>query len=422
MLDSLEAETDQHYEEPDGADIEWDDFEWSKDQEEGDKRVDFVFTGNEAGGPSDSVRRKLGESPTVMACFFQFFTAKLVKTIVTQTDLYAAQAAAKKATDKDDEDASDEEAAKEEEEEEKEEESEDEDEEEKEDGEEEEKEGEEEEEEDDEDTEDEEEDGDEEEFVPEEDADEEDESGKQEEEQEDEEEDEGLEDGLFSRSWIPLSGRRWDFLFFLSSLVFMGLFNNANPPLFFEDHTWAVEHGMAPMGHPFIQDYIELSLNSWQQILRNLHFADNAHTNLMDRAYKVRSLLNSFKRQCLKNWRPGKWLSIDEMMIRFKGRLGWRQFMKDKPIHWGIKLWGIAAASVGYLMTFDIYCGKALDGTAQKGLATTVTVNLIDEIRKKWIWTGGMVLFINYFMFKTNIFCLFCVSQATFTWIISTLQ
>ena len=32
--------------------------------------------------------------------------------------------------------------------------------------------------------------------------------------------------------------------------------------------------------------------------------------------------------------------------------------MKDKPIKFGIKLWGLAEASCGYLIAFDIYCGK----------------------------------------------------------------
>jgi len=31
-------------------------------------------------------------------------------------------------------------------------------------------------------------------------------------------------------------------------------------------------------------------------------------------------------------------LAVDEAMIPFKGRLGFKQYMKDKPTEWGIKV------------------------------------------------------------------------------------
>ena len=32
-------------------------------------------------------------------------------------------------------------------------------------------------------------------------------------------------------------------------------------------------------------------------------------------------------------------MTDDEAIVPFKGRLGFKQFMKDKPIKFGIKLW-----------------------------------------------------------------------------------
>ena len=51
-------------------------------------------------------------------------------------------------------------------------------------------------------------------------------------------------------------------------------------------------------------------------------------------------------------------MSIDEAMIRYKGRLFFRQYMPKKPIKWGIKVWMVADAKKGYVSNFDIYLGK----------------------------------------------------------------
>ena len=32
-------------------------------------------------------------------------------------------------------------------------------------------------------------------------------------------------------------------------------------------------------------------------------------------------------------------ISVDEVMIRFDGRLAWKQYMPKKPVKWRIKLW-----------------------------------------------------------------------------------
>ena len=37
--------------------------------------------------------------------------------------------------------------------------------------------------------------------------------------------------------------------------------------------------------------------------------------------------------------------SVDEAMIPFKGRLAFKQYMKDKPTKWGIKVFVLADAT-----------------------------------------------------------------------------
>ena len=43
-------------------------------------------------------------------------------------------------------------------------------------------------------------------------------------------------------------------------------------------------------------------------------------------------------------------LSVDEGMIRYKGRLFFRKYMPRKPVKWGIKVWMAAEANTAFTL------------------------------------------------------------------------
>jgi hypothetical protein len=48
------------------------------------------------------------------------------------------------------------------------------------------------------------------------------------------------------------------------------------------------------------------------------------------------------------------------MMIKFKGRSSFKQYIKEKPIKQGYKVWVLADASTGYVYNFEVYSGKSV--------------------------------------------------------------
>ncbi|GFV68836.1 piggyBac transposable element-derived protein 4 [Trichonephila clavipes] len=78
-------------------------------------------------------------------------------------------------------------------------------------------------------------------------------------------------------------------------------------------------------------------------ILGNIHLNDN---NLMpkkseknfDKLYKVRPLLDHLSEMFLKVFKPGQKQSIEESMIKFKGRSSLKQYIPKKPIKRGYKV------------------------------------------------------------------------------------
>lgn len=58
--------------------------------------------------------------------------------------------------------------------------------------------------------------------------------------------------------------------------------------------------------------------------------------------------------------RPEQYLTIDEMMIPYKGRYspGLKQYMDNKPCKWGIKLWSLANSNGKYVQKIEFYTGS----------------------------------------------------------------
>lgn len=87
-----------------------------------------------------------------------------------------------------------------------------------------------------------------------------------------------------------------------------------------------------------------MSQNRYQLLTAFLHFNDN-DTRIprgqegYDPLFKVRPLLDITDARYISAYAPDKKLSIDESMIKFKGRIFCRQYLPAKPTKWGIKHW-----------------------------------------------------------------------------------
>jgi len=90
-----------------------------------------------------------------------------------------------------------------------------------------------------------------------------------------------------------------------------------------------------------------------------LHVVDPAAENPGDKLRKVQSFVNDFKSKCLSLYQPRQQVAIDERMVKSRHRSGIRQYIRDKPTKWGLKLWVLADSCNGYTIDFNIYIGKA---------------------------------------------------------------
>lgn len=151
---------------------------------------------------------------------------------------------------------------------------------------------------------------------------------------------------------------------------------------------------MGPCSLPSISSYWSTSLfynmkfwssrmsrNRFQLILRFLHFADNSLPS-DDRLYKVRPILTHFNDIMRKNYVPDKKLSIDESMMLWRGRLFFRQYIKNKKHKYGVKFYKLCESN-GLIQKIKIYCGKAEIPDKNTGHATQVVIDLMEDYLDK---------------------------------------
>lgn len=124
------------------------------------------------------------------------------------------------------------------------------------------------------------------------------------------------------------------------------------------------------------------------QIMRYLHFVDNReevkdkNAPGYDKLFKVRKLLDLLLPRFVEVYSPERNLSIDETLIKFKGKIYFRQFIPIKPGRFGIKCFTLAEASSGYGLVSKVYTGKE-NGVVQTDLGRKAVMGLMESYLDK---------------------------------------
>ncbi|XP_058872197.1 piggyBac transposable element-derived protein 4-like [Acipenser ruthenus] len=194
--------------------------------------------------------------------------------------------------------------------------------------------------------------------------------------------------------WDPVSIK--ELYQFLGILIFMGLLTT---------HTvrdyWSPRR---PYGIPFC--HTVMSRKRYEAIAWTLHISDPEEdkendqkkgTPQHDRLFRLRPHLDSLLLSCKAYYHPRQNLSIDERMVASKARIGFKQYMKAKPIKWGFKLFVLADAHNGYTCDFNIYTGKSKSDSG-KGLSYDSVMNLI---KVSYLGTGYHVYVDNFYTSTT---------------------
>ena len=106
---------------------------------------------------------------------------------------------------------------------------------------------------------------------------------------------------------------------------------------------------------------------------------------------KIRMILDHFNETMLELVTPGQHLSIDESMILWRGRLLFRQYIKNKRHKYGIKFYELCTHD-GLVMSADIFCGQGINDENNLGQTAARVLKLM----KLYLEKGYHVFTDNY--------------------------
>ena len=121
-----------------------------------------------------------------------------------------------------------------------------------------------------------------------------------------------------------------------------------------------------------------MSRDRYKSLMAFLHVVDPTTEIPGEKLHKIAALLSQFKDRCKILYQPTQNLAVDERVVKSKHRSGMRQYMKDKPTKWGVKLWVLADSDNGYTVDFNVYIGKETQGISKHGLGYDVVMELME--------------------------------------------
>lgn len=171
-------------------------------------------------------------------------------------------------------------------------------------------------------------------------------------------------------SWTDVTQDELKKFFGLSILM-----GNINFPTL--KHYWSLD----PLYHHPIFG-LTMSRNRFECILQCICFYDSDVVQAQNRMHKIDQVLKPILENANKVYSPGKFLSLDEAMVLFRGRLIFRQYIKSKAHKYGIKLYELCTPD-GFILNIIIYGGKGTVQDDEKGHTYNVVMKLMKDFLKK---------------------------------------
>uniref|UniRef100_A0A7I4Z224 DDE_Tnp_1_7 domain-containing protein n=1 Tax=Haemonchus contortus TaxID=6289 RepID=A0A7I4Z224_HAECO len=150
-------------------------------------------------------------------------------------------------------------------------------------------------------------------------------------------------------------------------------------PLDNQRNYWSPKpRNLARNGHSMAGDI--MVRDRFEQLQRNLYFADNSKADRSNKLYKIQPILDYLNAKFQRMYKPEKELCIDESMVPFRGRASFWQYSGAKRHRFGIKLFKLCSRA-GYTLKVKVYAGK--DPKRTRTVAESVVMELMDGFLKQ---------------------------------------
>ncbi|XP_028420356.1 piggyBac transposable element-derived protein 4 [Perca flavescens] len=184
-----------------------------------------------------------------------------------------------------------------------------------------------------------------------------------------------------------------DMMSYLAMIIYMGIIDTPN----------ITDYWRRSELYTFSFPSSVMSGRRFKAVSRAIHLSDPADdlkrgTAGYDRLCKIKPMYDEVRQACMANYHPHQCIAIDERMVASKARNGVRQYMKNKPVQWGYKLFVLADSANGYTWDFFVYKGKM--SRIVKGLSYDTVMRLVNT----QVMGTGYKLFVDNFYTSPDLF------------------
>jgi hypothetical protein len=120
-----------------------------------------------------------------------------------------------------------------------------------------------------------------------------------------------------------------------------------------------------------------MTMERFLQIKSFQRFDDPLRRDKQDPLSPIRCVSDAFNQKLRQIYVPSEWLTVDEQLLEFHGRVSFQQYISSKPGKFGIKLIWLCDAVTFYALNFVIYIGKGTVSPGANVTAKSVTLHLM---------------------------------------------
>lgn len=140
-----------------------------------------------------------------------------------------------------------------------------------------------------------------------------------------------------------------------------------------------------------------MSLHRFSFLISCLRF-DNIHNRAerktIDKLAAIRGIFEKFVENCRACYTPSAYLTIDEKLEAFRGRVSFKQYIPNKPAKYGLKIYALVDARTYYLVNMEVYVGTQPEGPFRvSNKPEDLVLRLIDPVSG----TNRNITFDNFF-------------------------
>jgi len=101
-----------------------------------------------------------------------------------------------------------------------------------------------------------------------------------------------------------------------------------------------------------------MSRNRFTELMTCIRFDDRRQRNSGDKFSPLRNIFSEVVTNFKSAYRAGSSVTVDEQLVKFRGRCSFKMYIPSKPGKYGIKLWALADAETFYCLNLLPYVGR----------------------------------------------------------------